>query len=71
MLPHIGLIRNPRVSEDMVPGKVWKKKMPPDLEIIKLKAERAQLKCGKHRIRGTENETRVRELIRKIATKQA
>lgn len=70
MLSHIGLMRDPRASEDMVPDEVWEK-MPPNPEIIELEAERAQLKDGQYRIRGTENETRVRELTRKIATKQA
>lgn len=54
----------------MVSGEVWEK-MPPDPEIIELKAEQARLKDGEYRIKGTENETRVRELTWKIATKQA
>ena len=45
--------------------------MPPDLEIAALEAERAQLKGGQYRIRSTENEDRIRELTRLIASKEA
>ncbi|KAK4171264.1 domain containing [Triangularia setosa] len=45
MLSHIGLMRDPRASKDMVPDEVWDL-MPPDQQIAALKAERAQLKGG-------------------------
>ena len=70
MLSHIGLMRDPRASKDMVPDEVWEM-MPPDPEIAALEAERAQLKGGQYRIKGTQNEDRVRELTRLIATKEA
>jgi hypothetical protein len=70
MLSHIGLMRDPRASKDMVPEEVWEM-MPPDPEIEALKAERVQLKGGQYRIKGTENEDRVRELTRLIASKEA
>ncbi|KAH8762061.1 hypothetical protein F5883DRAFT_677840 [Diaporthe sp. PMI_573] len=56
MFSHIGLMRDPRASQDMVPDAVWEA-MPPDPAI--------------YRIQGTENEARVRELTRLIATKEA
>jgi hypothetical protein len=70
MLSHIVLMRDPRASKDMVPDEVWEN-MPPDPEIVAYEAERAQLKGCQYRIRGTENEGRIRELTRLIATKQA
>ncbi|KAK4101194.1 hypothetical protein N658DRAFT_496494 [Parathielavia hyrcaniae] len=42
-----------------------------DPQIEALKAERAQLKGDQYRIKGTENEDRVRELTRLIASKEA
>ncbi|KAK0701743.1 FluG domain-containing protein [Lasiosphaeria miniovina] len=59
MLTHIGLSRDPRASKDMVPN-----------DIEALKAERAQLKGGRHRIKGSENEGKIRELTKLIATKE-
>lgn len=70
MLSHIGLMQDPRASKDMVPEEVWME-MPPDPEIGALEAERAQLKGGRYRIRGTENEERIRELTKLIARKRA
>ncbi|KAH8761594.1 hypothetical protein F5883DRAFT_424991, partial [Diaporthe sp. PMI_573] len=61
---------DPRASRDMVPDEVWEM-MPPDPEIAALEAERAQLKGGQYRIKGTENEDRIRELTRLIASKEA
>ncbi|KAK4220989.1 FluG domain-containing protein [Podospora fimiseda] len=63
MLSHIGLMRDPRASKDMVPDGVWKM-MPPDPETEKLDAERARLKGGQYWIKGSENEDRIRELTR-------
>ena len=70
MLSHIGLMRDPRASKDMVPDEVWEN-MPPDPQLAALEAERARLKGGQYRIKGTENEDRVRELTKLIATKEA
>ena len=70
MLSHIGYIRDPCASKDMVPDQVWKL-MPPDPQVIALKAERSQLKNGQYRIKGSENEDRIRDLTRLIATKEA
>ncbi|KAK4151935.1 hypothetical protein C8A00DRAFT_44942 [Chaetomidium leptoderma] len=70
MLSHIGLMRDPRACKDMVPDEVWEM-MPPDSEITALVAERAQLKGGQYRIKGTESEDRIRELTRLIAAKEA
>ncbi|KAK4170950.1 FluG domain-containing protein [Triangularia setosa] len=53
ILSHIGLMRDPRASKDMVPD------------------ERAQLKGGQYRIKGSEREDRVRELTKLIAAKEA
>ena len=70
MLSHIGLMRDPRASKDMVPDEVWEL-MPPDPEIEALKAERVELKGGRFRIKGTENEEMIRELTKLIAAKEA
>jgi len=69
MLSHIGLMRDSRASKNMVPDEVWEN-MPADPEIVELEAERAELKGGKHRIRGTDNEQRIRDLTKEIRTKQ-
>ncbi|RYO87789.1 hypothetical protein DL766_004613 [Monosporascus sp. MC13-8B] len=69
-LSHIGHMRDPRARKDMVPDQVWEE-MLPDPEIEALKAERAQLKGSQYRIKGTENEDRIRELTRLIASKEA
>lgn len=45
--------------------------MPPDPEIVAVREERERLKAGQFRIKGIQNEQRVRELTRLIATKQA
>lgn len=45
--------------------------MPPDPEILALEAERAQLKGGQYRIKGTKNEVRIRKLTDLIAKKRA
>ncbi|KAK4096626.1 hypothetical protein N658DRAFT_501359 [Parathielavia hyrcaniae] len=70
MLSHIGHMRDPRARRDMVPDQVWDM-MPPDSEIEALKSERAQLKGSQYRVKGTENEDRIRELTRLIASKEA
>lgn len=70
MLSHIGHMRDPRARRDMVPDEVWEM-MPPDPEIEALREERASLKGGQYRIKGTEHEERIRELGKLIATKEA
>ncbi|KAK3940940.1 FluG domain-containing protein [Diplogelasinospora grovesii] len=70
MVSHIGLMRDPRASKDMVPDEVWDD-LEPDPEIVALEAEREQLKGGRYRIKGTENEQRIRELTKLIASKKA
>ncbi|KAK3898542.1 hypothetical protein C8A05DRAFT_47176 [Staphylotrichum tortipilum] len=69
MLSHIGLMRDPRASKDMVPDEVWEM-MPPDPKIEALKKERARLKGGRYRIKGSEHEGQIRELTKLIATKE-
>lgn len=61
MLSHIGLMRDPRASKDMVPDEVWEL-LPPDPVIEALKEERARLKGDRYRIKGSEHERRIREL---------
>ncbi|KAK4172310.1 hypothetical protein QBC36DRAFT_390518 [Triangularia setosa] len=70
MLSQIGLMRDPRANKDMVPDEVWEL-MPPDQQVAALKAERAQLKGGQYRIKGSEKEDRIRELTKFIAAKEA
>jgi hypothetical protein len=45
MLSHIGLMRDPCATKDMVPEEIWVE-MPPDPDIVTLEAERAQPKGG-------------------------
>ncbi len=44
--------------------------MPPNPQIEELKAERARLKGGRYPIKGSENEGKIRELTKLIATKE-
>ncbi len=69
MLSYIGLMRDPCASKDMVPDEVWEL-LPPDPVIEALKEERARLKGGRYRIKGSEHEGRIRELTKLIATKE-
>ena len=69
MLSHIGLMRDPRARKDIVPDEVWEL-VPLDPNIEAIKAERAQLKGGRYRIKGSENEGKIRELTKLIATKE-
>ncbi|KAL8377037.1 hypothetical protein RB595_007934 [Gaeumannomyces hyphopodioides] len=70
MLGHMGLMRDPRASKNMVPDEIWRN-MPPDPDITKVEAEREQLKNGQYRIRGTKNEERIRELSGMIVNMRA
>lgn len=71
MLSHIGLMRDPRASKDMVPDEVWEllPPDPPDPVIEALKEERVRLKGDRYRIKGSEYKRRIRELTKLIATK--
>ncbi|KAG6989071.1 hypothetical protein FocnCong_v020885 [Fusarium oxysporum f. sp. conglutinans] len=64
------LTRDPRVTADMVPDEVWAN-LAQDPEIVELEEQRAQLKRGKYRIEGHEDEEEIRQLTNKIRTKRA
>jgi hypothetical protein len=53
-----------------VPDDVWAN-LAPAPEIVELKEQRAQLKRGKYRIEGHENEEEIRQLTNKIRTRRA
>lgn len=69
MLSYLSLTYDPRASKDIVPDEVWEL-IAPDLEIVVLKKERVKLKGGRHRIKGSENKGKIRELTKLIATKE-
>ncbi|RKK23635.1 hypothetical protein BFJ66_g17428 [Fusarium oxysporum f. sp. cepae] len=70
LFAHVSLTRDPRATADMVPDEVWAN-LAPDPEIVELEEQRAQLKRGKYRIEGHENEEEIRRLTNKIRTKRA
>ncbi|RKK27311.1 hypothetical protein BFJ66_g16710 [Fusarium oxysporum f. sp. cepae] len=70
LFAHVSLARDPRAMADMVPDEVWAN-LAPDPEIVELEEQRAQLKRGKYRIEGHENEEEIRRLTNKIRTKRA
>ncbi|CVL00274.1 uncharacterized protein FMAN_09780 [Fusarium mangiferae] len=70
LFAHVSLTRDPRATADMVPDEVWAN-LTPDPEIVELEKQRAQLKRGKYRIEGRENEEEIRQLTNKIRTKRA
>ncbi|EXL40377.1 hypothetical protein FOCG_17143 [Fusarium oxysporum f. sp. radicis-lycopersici 26381] len=70
LFAHVSLTRDPRATADMVPDEVWAN-LAPDPEIVELEEQRAQLKRGKYRIEGQENEEEIRQLTNKIRTKRA
>ncbi|GKU11529.1 unnamed protein product [Fusarium langsethiae] len=70
LFAHVSLTRDPRATADMVPDEVWAN-LAPDLEIVELEEQRAQLKRGKYRVEGHENEEEIRRLTNKIRTKRA
>lgn len=69
LFAHVSLTRDPRATSDMVPEKVWAN-LSPDPEIVKLEEQRAQLKQGKYRIEGHENENKIRKLTYEIRMKR-
>ncbi|KAF5962953.1 hypothetical protein FBULB1_13691 [Fusarium bulbicola] len=70
LFAHVSLTRDPRATADMVPDEVWAN-LPPDPEIVELEEQREQLKQGKYRIEGHENEEEIRRLTNEIRTKRA
>ncbi|KAH7129645.1 hypothetical protein B0J13DRAFT_453386 [Dactylonectria estremocensis] len=70
LFAHVSLTRDPRATADMVPDEVWAN-LAPDPEIVELEEQRAQLKQGKYRIGGCEDEEQIRQLTNKIRTKRA
>ena len=70
LLAHVSLTRDPRATWGMVPEEVWAS-LPPDPEIVELEEQRAQLKRGKCRIEGHEDEEKIRKLTNEIRTKRA
>ncbi|EXK77129.1 hypothetical protein FOQG_18154 [Fusarium oxysporum f. sp. raphani 54005] len=70
LFAHVSLTRDPRVTADMVPDEVWAN-LAQDPEIVELEEQRAQLKRGKYRIEGHEDEEEIRQLTNKIRTKRA
>ncbi|KAF3352302.1 Heat shock protein, putative [Verticillium dahliae VDG1] len=70
LFAHVSLTRDPRATADMVPDEVWAN-LAPDPEITELEEQRAQLKQGKYRIEGSENEGEIRQISNTIRTKRA
>jgi hypothetical protein len=70
LFAHVSLTRDPRATADMVPDEVWAN-LAPDPEIVELEEQRAQLRQGKYRIEGCENEQQIRQISNKIRTKRA
>ena len=70
MLGHVNLMRDPRACKNMVPDEVWAS-LPPDPEVEAMEQEKEQLKRGQYRIKGTENEGRIKSLTRLIRNKKA
>ncbi|KAI0835719.1 hypothetical protein F5Y06DRAFT_305690 [Hypoxylon sp. FL0890] len=70
LFAHVSLTRDPRATSDMVPEEVWAN-LPPDPEIVGLEEQRTQLKQGKYRIEGHEEEEKIRKLTTEIRTKRA
>jgi len=70
MLSHVGHTRDPRASSDMVPDEVWER-LPLDPDIVKLEKERACLKGGLFRVKGSPHEPAIRRLTSTIASKKA
>ena len=70
LFAHVSLTRDPRATADIVPDEVWAN-LAPDPEITELKKQRAQLKQGKYRIEGRENEEQIQQISRTIRTKRA
>jgi hypothetical protein len=65
LFTHISITRDPRASYDMVPEEV-RKALPSDPDIVRLETERAKLKGGKYRVRGTAQERQVQLLTKEI-----
>ena len=63
MLSHVGHMRDPRASTNMVPDEVWAS-LPLDLEVVELERRRTALKGGKYCIKGSPYEREVWLLTR-------
>jgi len=61
MLTHVSLMRDPRATQNMVPDEVWAN-LPPDPEVVRLQERRAQLKAGRYRVKGHEDEEEIRNI---------
>ncbi|KFA60716.1 hypothetical protein S40285_09433 [Stachybotrys chlorohalonatus IBT 40285] len=70
MLMPVSLTRDPRASRDMVLEQVWAN-ISPDPEIVGLEERRAQLKAGRYRIKGQDDEEEIRKRGEKIRNKRA
>jgi hypothetical protein len=70
MLSHVGHSRDPRASSDMVPDGVWAL-LPPDPAIQALEQERARLKGGQFRIKGSQHKGAVKRLTALVSTRRA
>lgn len=70
MLSHVGHMRDPRASSDMVPDEVWAS-LPPDPEVVELERRRTALKGGKYRVKSSPYEREVWPLTATIASRLA
>jgi len=65
MLTHVSLMRDPRATQNMVLDEVWAN-LPPDPEVVRLQERRAQLKAGRYRVKGHEDEEEIRNIGERI-----
>jgi uncharacterized protein DUF3435 len=70
MLTHVSLMRDPRATKNMVPDEVWAN-LPPDSEVVRLEERRAQLKAGRYRVKGHEDEEEIRNIGERIRNRRA
>lgn len=70
LFTYISITRDPRASYDIVPEEVWNA-LPPDPDIARLEAQRARLKNGQYRMRGTDQEGEVQFPTKEINKKRA
>ncbi|KAG7448835.1 uncharacterized protein BT62DRAFT_1074364 [Guyanagaster necrorhizus] len=70
MLSHVGHMRDPCASSDMVPDEVWTS-LPPDLEIVELEKRREALKGGMFGTKGCLYEREVQLLTATSVSMQA
>ncbi|KAK0630602.1 hypothetical protein B0T17DRAFT_507063 [Bombardia bombarda] len=70
LFAHVSLTRDPRATRDMVPAEVWANR-PPDPEISALEEQKAELKQGRYRFQGREDEAKIQALTKEIRNKRA